>query len=209
LQKALERAKVEFRNAWIRDVEEITGRSEENIRCSPYRYSVGKKRRWFLLFLGKTDKKRFYGFPILCWRIKHRKYPKFGIKYARQMQSVLDVGSAGAMSVKIKSSESYFKKSALQKLFITVLALFTTGTIVIEFISGNFWTAMFKLLIAIMAILLSLVFGSMNGNHGGKRKLGVAEEVSQLLEEWKDMPPIEEVVLYLMLVIKIKCCKTG
>lgn len=171
LQIALENAKKRFKQAWIDDVCEMTGRTQQEIETQGYR--------------GYTHK-------ILIFRMKHKLYPKYGVRYARELLQVLNVGYSPNKSIDIGSAERYYKIHATQKLLTILLVLCTTGSIVVEFLTGSWLTGLFKLAVAIISLITSLLFGSLNGYTGANKKLGIAETVAETLEEWKGVEPTEE-----------------
>lgn len=171
LQRKLEIAKQNFKEAWIKDIEEMTGRTRENIIKQGYKGFAHK---------------------ILIYRLKHNLFPKYGVRYARELLQVLNVAYSPERPIAIRAAEQHFKVHATTKLIITILVLCTTGSIVIEFLTGSLWTALFRLVIAVITLVASLVMGSVNGYVGAQKKLGVAETVSETLEEWRNAVVTEE-----------------
>lgn len=171
LQRKLEIAKQNFKEAWVKDIEEMTGRTRENIIKQGYKGFAHK---------------------ILIYRLKHNLFPKYGVRYARELLQVLNVAYSPERPIAIRAAEQHFKVHATTKLIITILILCTTGSIVIEFLTGSLWTALFRLVIAVITLVASLVMGSVNGYVGAQKKLGVAETVSETLEEWRNAVVTEE-----------------
>lgn len=171
LQMKLEIAKHNFVEAWIKDIEEITGRKREDIIKQGYKGFAHK---------------------VLIYRLKHNLFPKFGVRYARELLQVLNVAYSPNQPIAIHAAEKHYRWHATTKLIFTILILCTTGSILIEFLTGSILTALFRLAVAIISLVTSLVMGSVNGYVGAQKKLGVAEMVSENLEEWKGMVVTEE-----------------
>lgn len=171
LQKTIRRYNIDFVNAWKEDIIDITARTIEDIEKGPYK---GNSHKW------------------LIFRVKHHIYPKSGIKRAREVLSVLDVGKSSSMKINLKQAEISHKLGGMSKLITSVLGLTLAGSITTSFIDGDLKSAIFVLMINIVLLFSSLLFGAMKGTKDAKIQLSIAEQVSSLLEEWKNAPPSEE-----------------
>lgn len=170
LQERIRKYNDDYREAYIQDIEDLTGRNRDDIVNEPYK--------------GNDHK-------ILIWRLKHRKIPTSGIRTSRELMSVLNVGSSGNSRINIKKAEHYHSAHRLGKALTAFLSAGLAASLVYDFISDGFEGALLKLLLNIVLLFCSLIFGSLCGIKGAKIKLSIAEELSELLEEWKNEAPIE------------------
>lgn len=168
LQLKIRKYNEDYREAYIQDIEDLTGRSREEIISEPYK--------------GNDHK-------ILIWRLKHRKIPTSGIKSSRELMSILQVGSSGNSKINVKKAEHYHSIHRLSKALTAFLSAGLTASLVYDFITDGYEGALLKLLLNIVLLFCSLIFGSLAGIKGAKIKLSIAEEVSELLEEWKNEEP--------------------
>jgi len=191
LQEKIHEHNLAFREAWIKDVENITGRTREQIKNEPYRYKVAKTKP-FSEEVKKNRKgeikykRRFHSNLLLLWRIKTNKIPKSGLKTPRQLLQVLSVGTSGKLKINTNAAETHSRVSGTYKLFMTIFGALLMAAIVFDFVDGkNILSSIMKLILSIVVLFMNLFFGSASGMKGGKIKLSVAEEVSEKLEEWK------------------------
>lgn len=179
LQEHIHMYNKRFREAWLSDVEDITGYSIED--------SVDKKGNIVKGIKNGPYKKRPHKW--LIWLVKHNKYPKSGIKIPRDVQQILKVGKHTNGQIKINVAEAYRTANRLKKLVMTVLSTFLAASLMYEFISkDNVKEALLQLLLYVAILFMSFFFGALSGNKGAQIKLGLAEEVSELLEEWQNKP---------------------
>lgn len=157
-----------FVRAWLDDIVDITGRSVDEIRKGGYR--------------GNTHK-------FLIWRVKHRKYPKSGIKTPRQLLNILSIGKSESMKIHTNAEAAYRHSHRISKIITSVFGAFFAASLVYEFIKDNWQYAVMQLVIQIVLIFMSLFFGSMSGLKGAQIKLSITEEICDLLEEWRKQPP--------------------
>ena len=161
----------DYVQAWLDDVEDETGRTIEEITKEPYK--------------GHDHK-------YLIWRIKHHKYPKSGLKRSREVLSVLNVSGSDGMRIDIKKSEHQHAFGRIRKLITSLLSTFLAASLVVNFVQGDLTSAFLTLLLNIVILFGSLFFGALAGMNGAKVKLATAEQISELLEEWRKQPPKEE-----------------
>lgn len=157
-----------FVKAWLEDVEDATGLSVEQIMKTRYR--------------GNSHK-------FLIWRVKHRKYPKSGIRSPRQLLSMLSVGKSENMKVRTNADAIYLNFRRARKIITSIFSMFFAASIVYDFIQSGWEKAIVQVVIGIGLIFGSLFFGSMSGLKGAQIKLSATEEVCELLEEWRKQPP--------------------
>ena len=171
LQKRIRLYNKDFVNAWLSDVEDITGRTIQEIENGPYR--------------GHDHK-------FLIWRIKHHKYPKSGLRTPRDVLYVLSVSGSGGMKIRVRKAEHQHTFGRISKIITSLLATTLAASITVTFIQGDIATALLTLLINIVILCISLFFGAASGIKGAKIKLATAEQICELLEEWKSQSPAEE-----------------
>lgn len=170
LQKCVRQYNIDFRDAWLKDVEDITGRTIDDIRKGRYRKNTHK---------------------LLIYKIKHNKYPSTGIKTANSLLYILSVGKSGRMKIDIKKSEKFHAKKFIFKAITSFLMSFLVASFTYEFISGGYLSALLNLVITIVMIFFSVFLGAMSGYKAAKTKLSTAEIVSEKLEEWRAQIPTE------------------
>ena len=175
-----------FVRAWISEVEDILGRKEEDIIAQPYYYEYTYEKKGKL----KRKKKR-YPNRFLIWRIKNKKYPESGIKSARDLLNILRVGKSNSVKLKINAAETYRRFGRAKKILISVLSTTLAVSLTYSFVEDP-KDSLLKLLLNLALIFTSVFFGAISGTKGGQLKLSIAEEVSELLEEWKNKPASEE-----------------
>lgn len=170
-----------FLESWKMDVEDETGR-----------YIKDTTDECGVLILGiKNGGYKHHSHKLLIWRIKHNAYPKSGIKSPRQLLNVLSVGSSGSMKMVINKAEHMHASGRVKKLFTSALGTFFAGALVYDFISGNWESAILKLVINVGLLFMSWLFGSLSGASSGQVKLAITEDICGLFEEWKNEVPTE------------------
>lgn len=171
LQQYIRRYNINFVKTWETDVEDITGRSIEDIRNGPYKGNDYKH---------------------LIHKIKHHNYPKSGIKTPKDLLYVLSVSGSDTMKIDIHKAEKLHTAGRISKLIKSALSTLFAASIVVNFVDSDWQSAALTLLINIAILFSSLFFGSLSGAKAAKVKLALAEEVSEMLEEWRNVPPSEE-----------------
>lgn len=170
LQKCVRQYNIDFRDAWLKDVEDITGRTIDDIRKGRYHKNTHK---------------------FLIYKIKHNKYPSTGIKTANSLLYILSVGKSGGMKIDVKESEKFHAKKFIFKAITSFLMSFLVASFAYEFITGGYLSAALKLVMTIVMICFSVFLGAMSGYKAAKTKLSTAEVVSEKLEEWRNAIPEE------------------
>ena len=160
-----------FVKSWKQDVEDVCARTEEEIVNGPYKGCDHK---------------------LLIWRLKHHRYPKSGIRGPKDMLYLLSVSSADSMKFKPRAAEHYGTINKLSKLITSVLSMALAASITVDFLQGQWATALITLLLNIVILFSSLFVGSIAGMKAGKMKLATVEEACERLEEWKNVKPSEE-----------------
>ncbi len=168
LQLCVRNYNKEFREAWIQDIEDITGRSVEDIKRGRYR--------------GNTHK-------FLIWRVKHDKYPTTGIKIASDLLYILSVGKSSRMRLDLKESEKFHANKLIWKILSSIATSALVASFGFEFIQGNYLSAILRLVITIVMVCFTVFLGASAGYKSAKIKLSTAEAVSEKLEEWRDKIP--------------------
>lgn len=170
LQEQIRHFNKDFIKAWEGDVEDITGRTIEEIKRGKYKGNHYKR---------------------LIWRIKKHRYPTTGIKTPNDVLYILSVGASDGMRINIKKAEHMHSKGLIIKIITSVAGSFLAASFGYEFIDGSPWSALIKLLISIMLILMSVFMGSKSGIESAKIKLATTEAISERLEEWRAQIPTE------------------
>ena len=161
----------DFVSAWLNDIVDMTGRGIEEIEKEGYKGHDHK----YLIYL-----------------VKHRKYPKSGIKTPKDMLYALSVSGSEGMKMQIHKAEKIHTFGRLKKVITSLLSTTLAASITVTFISGSWESAALTLLINIVILFMSLFMGSAAGIKGAKIKLSIAEQICELLEDWSNNPPKEE-----------------
>lgn len=161
----------DFVSAWLDDISDITGRSIQEIEKEGYKGHDHK----YLIFL-----------------VKHRKYPKSGIKTPKDLLYALSVSGSEGMKIQIHKAEKTRTFGRLKKVITSLLSTTLAASITVTFISGGWESAALTLLMNIVILFMSLFMGSAAGIKGAKIKLSIAEQISELLEDWSNHSPKEE-----------------
>lgn len=170
LQTYITNFNIRFRDAFIKDCEAVTGRTEVEIVSQGYK--------------GNSNK-------IIIWKLKHKRYPKSGLRTPRDVLQVLSVGTSGKMQINLKKAEHSHLVNLSTKIITSVAGMLMAASVIVEFITGDWASAIFRLLLYIAMLFTSLFTGVIVGTRAAKMKLAIAEEVSERLEEWKNEPPTE------------------
>lgn len=170
LQNCVRQYNKDYREAWLRDVEDITGRTIDDIRNGGYKKQNHK---------------------ILIWRIKHGKYPTTGIKVASSLLYVLSVGKSYGMKMDVQESEKYHAKMLTGKIFSSLALSFLAASFTYQFITGDYLSAILRLTITLTMTCFSVLLGAKTGYKAARTKLSTAEAVSEKLEEWRGTIPTE------------------
>lgn len=168
-----------FTQSWLEDIEDITGRKiDDTIDDKGNIIDVGIRNG---KYRGNTHK-------FLIWRVKHRLYPKSGVKSPRQLLNMLSVGKSDSMKMHTNAAKVYHTSHRITKIFTSFCGALLGASIVYEFITDHWETASIRLAINILLIVMSIVLGSASGIKGAQIQLSSTEEVCELLEEWKQQP---------------------
>lgn len=170
LQSCITKFNEDFREAFIVDCETVTGRTREEIIKGRYK--------------GNSNK-------IIIWRLKHKIYPKSGMRTPRDLLQVLNVGTSGKMQINLKKAENTHFINIVTKIITSVAGMFMAASVVVEFITGDLASAFLRLMLYIVLLFTSLFTGIITGTRAAKIKLSIAEEVCERLEEWKKCIPTE------------------
>lgn len=196
LQKDIDNFNDEYTAKWLRWVEKTTGFPIES------RYEVeldenGKPKldangNPVKIFVKGIKDLPYKGFKhkILMWKIKHHRYPESGYRTSMELMSLFAFQEANLNKRDLKADAKYYTIHAIQKFVTTLMTVVVGGSIIPEMISGNWWTAVLKLVLGIFSIGMSVVFGALNGIQGARLKLSTVEEACGDLERWSNKKPV-------------------
>ena len=196
LQKDIDNFNDEYTAKWLRWVEKTTGFPIES------RYEVeldenGKPKldangNPVKIFVKGIKDLPYKGFKhkILMWKIKHHRYPESGYRTSMELMSLFAFQEANLNKRDLKADSKYYTIHAIQKFVTTLMTVVVGGSIIPEMISGNWWTAVLKLVLGIFSIGMSVVFGALNGIQGARLKLSTVEEACGDLERWSNKKPV-------------------
>lgn len=127
---------------------------------------------------------------ILMWRIKTHHYPQSGYKTSMELMSLFSFQEANMDRRSLSADKHFYRKNSLQKLFFLVLTIGIGASIAPNMIQGEWWAALFKLIIAVGSLLTSILMGAINGVKGARIKLSIVEDACTDLEIWAKKKPI-------------------
>lgn len=156
----------DFVDSWLQDVEDITGRKIDDIEKESYKHNTHK---------------------LLIWRIKHHRYPNSGLHSPQQLLTALSIGQSQGLKLHTNAAEKSHTSKLIVKILTSALTTFLAAAITYNFITDA-QQAILKLVLSILLIFLSILFGATSGVKGGQTKLSTAEQICELLEEWKGKP---------------------
>ena len=196
LQKDIDKFNDEYTAKWLRWVEKTTGFPIES------RYEVeldenGKPKldensKPIKIFVKGIKDLPYKGFKhkILMWKIKHHRYPESGYRTSMELMSLFAFQEANLNKRDLRADTKYYTYHAIQKFVTTLMTVVVGGSIIPEMISGNWWTAILKMILGVFSIGMSVVFGAINGIQGARLKLSAVEEACGDLERWSDKKPV-------------------
>lgn len=170
LQQRITQYNKNYRDSWIKEVEDVTGRKEKDIREGIYKGNS----HW-----------------VYIYRIKRRIYPKSGLRNPRDLLQALSIGGVKSGKIYTKASETHYRLGMSKKVLSSILSTLLAASLMYEFITENIANTLLKLLMMVSMLFVSFIFGAISGMKGARIKLSVAEELSELLEEWKGEKPNE------------------
>ena len=168
LQKDIDKFNDEYTAKWLRWVEKRTGYSVEEIKKLPY---------------------KGFKYKFIMWRIKHHRYPQSGYTTSMELMSLFAFQEANLNKRDLRADRRYYTWHALQKFVTTLMTVVVGASIIPEMISGEWWTAILKLILGIFSIGMSVIFGALNGIQGARLKLSTVEEACGDLERWAEKKP--------------------
>lgn len=187
LQIAIDKFNEEYTDKWLRWVEKTTGVPIETIK-EKYVDENGKEQ--IKTTLGIKDRP-YKGFKhkILMWRIKNHKYPKSGYKTSMELLSLFSYQDANFNKRDLRADKRYYFQHTTSKLLISILTILTAASLLPEMIKGDYWSALLKLMIAIVSLVGSVLMGAMNGVRGARLKLSIVEDACADMERWANKKP--------------------
>lgn len=171
LQKAIDAFNDEYTKKWLNWVEKVTGKTIEEIKNGSY---------------------KGFKYKRLMYKIKKHKYPQSGYKTSMELMSLLSYQDANLNKRKLHADRSFYIRHTVQKLLTSVLFMVTAAALIPEMISGQYWSAVLKLIVALCSLSLSVFMGAMNGVKGARMKLSIVEDACVDLEHWAEKKPIIE-----------------
>ena len=196
LQKDIDKFNDEYTAKWLRWVEKTTGFPIES------RYEVeldedGKPRldengQPIKIFVKGIKDLPYKGFKhkILMWRIKNHKYPQSGYTTSMELMSLFAFQDANLNKRNLKADRTFYTTHAIQKFVSTLMTVVFGASIIPEMISGDWGIAILKLILGVVSISMSVVFGAINGIQGARLKLSSVEEACSDLERWSNKKPV-------------------
>ena len=197
LQKKIDEFNDEYTNKWLRYVEKTTGFPIET--CTKVQLDIDGKP----MLDPETNKPKiievkgikdlpYRGFKhkMLMWRIKTHHYPKSGYTSSMELMSLFSFQDSNLNKRHLQAHKSFYVRNSISKLISSMLLISIGGSIIPEFIGGNIWSALLKLIIVIGTLISAVLMGSMQGIRGARLKLSSVEDACNDLEKWANKKPI-------------------
>lgn len=127
---------------------------------------------------------------LIMWRIKNHKYPQSGYKTSMELMSLFSFQESNMNKRNLTASRKFYARNSIEKLFTLLLSISIGGAIIPHMISGQWWTAILKLIIALGSVFTSIIMGAVNGIKGARIKLSVVEDACVDLEQWANKKPV-------------------
>lgn len=187
LQIAIDKFNDEYTDKWLRWVEKTTGVPIET-KKEVYNDN-GKEEIKTILGIKERPYKGFK-YKRLMWRIKHHKYPKSGYKTSMELLSLLSYQDANFNKRDLRADKRFYTVRSLKKLFSSILIIFVGASLIPEMIDGSYWSALLKLVLALVTLMTSILMGAMTGIRGARLKLSIIEDACMDMERWADKKPV-------------------
>ena len=130
-----------------------------------------------------------FKFPILMWRIKNHRYPQSGYKTSMELMSLLSFQDSNLDKRDLKADKKYYHLRSISILLSSFGMTAIGASIIPDMINGDVWGAILRLLIALGALVGSIIMGAFNGVKGARLKLSTVEDVCGDLERWAGTKP--------------------
>ncbi len=184
LQDAVDKFNKDYVDKWLREVESKTG---VPIQDTPIFDSEGNEVGQTKGILNRPYRK--FPYKYLMWRVKHHKYPTSGYKSSMELLSLISYQDSDFNKRKLRADKTFFIINCSKKVFSSGASVIVGASIVPEMISGDYFTAFLKLIIAIVTLLSSVITGAVAGIKGGRIKLSIIEDTSADIERWGNKKP--------------------
>jgi hypothetical protein len=182
LQVAIDKFNEEYTEKWLRWVEKRTGKPIE----TKTELVDGKK----IVTLGiKELPYKGFKYKMLMWRIKHHKYPTSGYTTSMEVLNLFSYNDANFNKRDLSADKKFYASKGIKRIATGLLTIITGAGLIPQMIDGEWWSVIFTLIITIGSLIMALIFGSINGTQGARKKLSLVEECSMDLERWGDYRP--------------------
>lgn len=197
LQKKIDEFNEEYTNKWLRHVEKTTGFPIETctkIQVDAFGHPVSDpetNKPKIITVTGIKDLP-YKGFKhkILMWRIKTHHYPKSGYKTSMELMSLFSFQDNNLNKRHLQAHKGFYLRNSISRLISSMLIISISGSIIPEFIGGDVWSALLKLIIVVGTLGSAVLMGAMSGIRGARLKLSTVEDVCNDLEKWANKKPL-------------------
>ena len=187
LQIAIDNFNEEYTQKWLRWVEKTTGVPIETVK-EKYVDENGKEQIKTVLGI-KERPYRGFKHKVLMWRVKNHKYPKSGYKTSMELLSLFSYQDANFNKRNLRADKHFYIRGSITKLLSKVLLVFIGASLIPEMVKGEYWTAILKLILAVVTLISSVLMGAMNGVRGARLKLSIVEDACADMERWANKKP--------------------
>lgn len=195
LQKKIDSFNSEYEAKWLRWVEKTTGfpiESRDEVELDNEGRVVldddGNPKITKVTGIKDLPYKGFK-YKYLMWQIKNHRYPQSGYKTSMELMSLFAFQDANLNKRNLKADKSFYRFHSVKKFTTTLMTVTLGASIIPEMITGNWGSAVLKLLLGITTISMSVIFGAINGIQGARLKLSTVEEACGDLERWSNSKP--------------------
>lgn len=191
LQKCIDEFNEEYTRKWLNWVEKTTGVPIKSCKQKIINPDTNEEEIVDVVGIEDLPYKGFK-YKKLMYRIKNHKYPQSGYKTSMELTSLFSYQDANLNKRNLRADKTFYTRKTLTKLFMGILTIVTGASLIPEMISGEYWSAILKLAVAIGSLMSGVFMGAMNGVKGARLKLSVVEDACYDLERWAEKKPIIE-----------------
>lgn len=195
LQKKIDDFNSEYEAKWLRWVEKTTGfpiETREEVEIDkdgkPILDENGQPKKILVKGIKDLPYKGFK-YKWLMWQIKNHKYPQSGYKTSMELMSLFAFQDANLNKRNLRADKNFYRFHSIKKFVSTLMTVTLGASIIPEMITGNWGSAILKLMLGITTISMSVIFGAINGIQGARLKLSTVEEACGDLERWSNSKP--------------------
>ena len=126
----------------------------------------------------------------LMRRIKNHNYPQSGYKTSMELMSLFSFQESNLNRRDLTADKRFYTRHAFSKFISLLLILSLGASLIPEMVSGNYASAILKLVLALGGLFAAVFQGALNGVRGARLKLSIVEDTCADLERWAKKKPV-------------------